>query len=405
MYPFGSLPANLAAFCDVLRRAYRVRVGPGELRDAARALELVDLSDQRTVRNVLRPILSATFDDAAVFDDAFTRFFRLPSGDARTDDLNPADPETSAAIPSAAPGPSQTSRSTVPAPSAPSEEVSDDQGETFAREATPVATSDGEPEITGALVRSRVSPFEVETTEAPWLVPADVEWTDAARALVRQVRRGLSRRWRPGRKGRRFDLRRTLRSSLQTGGEAVTPRWLRRRMRPPRFVVLVDGSRSMSLYTQAALRLAVAMASATARVEVFTFSTSLQSITSTARKAAAGESRQVEGLRYSWGGGTSIGASVRAFLEIHGERLLGRETVVIIVSDGLDAGDPAALGDALSELRRRSASLVWLNPLLDTAGYEPTAAGMSAARSHITTFTSVNEPQDLARLARSIRVR
>ena len=94
---------------------------------------------------------------------------------------------------------------------------------------------------------------------------------------------------RPGTRGRRFDLRRTLRAGLQTGGEALSPRWLRRPRRTPRFVVLVDGSRSMSAYARTTLTIAVALASATRRIEVFTFSTGLERVTtpSVARRAGS----------------------------------------------------------------------------------------------------------------------
>jgi uncharacterized protein with von Willebrand factor type A (vWA) domain len=49
--------------------------------------------------------------------------------------------------------------------------------------------------------------------------------------------------------------------------------------------------------------------------------------------------------------------------------------------------------------------VVWLNPLLETAGYEPTASGMRAARPYVTTFTSVSDAPGLARLARTVRIR
>ncbi len=75
MYPFASLPENLAAFCETLRRHHGFHVGPGELHDAARALDVVDLTNERAVRHALRPILSGTPDDVIVFDAAFTQFF------------------------------------------------------------------------------------------------------------------------------------------------------------------------------------------------------------------------------------------------------------------------------------------------------------------------------------------
>ena len=95
----------------------------------------------------------------------------------------------------------------------------------------------------------------------------------------------------------------------------------------------------------------------------------------------------------------------REFLRKFGERLLGRDTVVIIASDGLDVGDPETLSAAMSELRRRSAGLVWLNPLLETPGYEPTARGMKAARPYVTTFATVTDVASFARLSRLVRVR
>jgi hypothetical protein len=255
------------------------------------------------------------------------------------------------------------------------------------------------------VARSSYSPIEVDSVDAPEVAPVGAEWRDAARSLVRHLRLGLSRRWRPARRGRRFDLRRTLRASLQTGGEALTPRWLRRPTRAPRFVLLIDGSRSMATYAQAALRMAIAIASVTWRVEVFTFSTALERVTDDVRRAAAGERRRVADVQHAWGGGTSIGACLREFLRRFGERLVGRDTVVIIASDGLDVGEPELLRDAMRELHRRSASVVWLNPLLETPGYEPTASGMRAARSYVTTFDSVPDAAGLARLARVVRAR
>ena len=109
--------------------------------------------------------------------------------------------------------------------------------------------------------------------------------------------------------------------------------------------------------------------------------------------------------RETWGGGTSIGSSLRSFLRQHGERRLTPETLVVIVSDGLDVGEPDVLATAMREIRRRAAAITWLNPLLDTAGYEPTSRGMAAARPHITTFASASDAAGLARLARIVRVR
>jgi uncharacterized protein with von Willebrand factor type A (vWA) domain len=115
--------------------------------------------------------------------------------------------------------------------------------------------------------------------------------------------------------------------------------------------------------------------------------------------------RRLDRLHHAWAGGTTIGACLRDFLRRFGERMVKSDTVVMIASDGLDVGVPDMLRDAMRELYRRSAGVVWLNPLLETEGYAPTAAGMSAARPYITTFASIDDQAGLARLSRLVRLR
>jgi uncharacterized protein with von Willebrand factor type A (vWA) domain len=244
----------------------------------------------------------------------------------------------------------------------------------------------------------------VERSEAPDVSGVDEAWVAAARMLVRRVQLGPSRQWRAAQKGRRFDLRRTLRASVQTGGEPLAPRWLTRPRRQPRFIVLVDGSRSMSQYASTALKLAAALGAATSRVEVFTFSTALQRVTTDLQRGARAGTYRFHQLAAAWGGGTAIGACLAEFVRTFGPRLLTRNAVVIVASDGLDVGEPETLRAAMQALRRRSGALVWLNPLLESPGYEPTARGMSTARPFVTTFSSVNDLAGFVRLSRRLRV-
>jgi hypothetical protein len=399
MYPFASLPENLAAFCETLRRHYGFHIGPGELHDAARALDIVDLANERAVRHALRPILGGTLDDVTLFDAAFARFFFPGPAGVPQEELTSTQRQ---------PGTDTSSReAAVPfARHAPRLDTdADDTSATGGGPMTPFESGGDRLEEAAIFSPSSYSPLDADANDAPELPRIEQAWRDAARSFVRRLHLGLSRRWRPANRGRRFDLRRTLRAGLQTGGESLSPRWLRRPRRAPRIVLLVDGSRSMSAYTRTALLIAVALASATMRVEVFTFSTRLQRVTDDVRRAAAGELRRLDRLHHAWAGGTTIGACLRDFLRWPGERMVGRDTVLMIASDGLDVGVPDMLRDAMRELHRRSAGVVWLNPLLETEGYEPTAAGMSAARPYVTTFASINDWAGLARLARLVRLR
>jgi uncharacterized protein with von Willebrand factor type A (vWA) domain len=399
MYPFASLPENLAAFCEMLRGEHGFHIGSGELRDAARALDVVDLASERAVRHALRPVLSCKLDDVAVFDEAFTQFFFPGPEGVRQDQI----PSTRLEPGTDADGRDTDLQRARRAP--PPRADADESPWPATGSMSPFdSTNDGLEEAT-VFAPSSYSPLDGNRFDAPELPRVERPWRDAARSFVRRLRLGLSRRQRPARRGRRFDLRRTLRAGLQTGGEALSPRWLRRPPRAPRIVLLVDGSRSMSAHTRTALQMAVALASATMRVEVFTFSTGLQRVTEEVRRAAAGEVRRLDRLHHAWAGGTAIGTCLYDFLRRFAERLLGRDTVVMIVSDGLDVGMPDVLRDAMRELHRRSAGVVWLNPLLETEGYEPTAAGMSAARPYVTTFASINDHAGLARLSRVVRLR
>jgi uncharacterized protein with von Willebrand factor type A (vWA) domain len=167
--------------------------------------------------------------------------------------------------------------------------------------------------------------------------------------------------------------------------------------------MLIDGSRSMAPYAVTALATAVSLSAVTSNVETWTFSTALRRVTREVRRAAAGERRRLR-LRHAWGGGTAIGACVRDFLQAAGDRVLTRDTVVIVVSDGLDVGPPVLLREAMAQVSRRSAAVLWLNPFAKTPGYEPTAAGMRAARPFITMLTAVTDAEDLRVLARRLRI-
>jgi uncharacterized protein with von Willebrand factor type A (vWA) domain len=394
-YPFGSLPGNLAAFCDVLRREHRFLVGPRELQDAARALEATRLADERVVRDALRPVLCSSLEDVKVFDRAFRTFFLR--ADRRADLEAQATPS----------GPARASRGQGGVTAAP-DDGDNAEGDNGGGKGPITAwpADEGDSGTTGArrLVRASYSPLQAEGPP-PELGPPDPAWRHAASAFVQRLDAGLSRRWRPAAQGQRFDFRRTLRSSLHTGGEAVLPRWQARRTRRSRLVLLVDGSRSMSAHAHIALQMGVGLAAVTLNVDVFTFSTALRQVTDEVRRAAAGRRRRLGDLHRSWGGGTAIGACLQEFRQRFGERLIGPNTVVIVASDGLDVGGPAVLADAMAHLHQRAAGIVWLNPLLDTPGYEPTALGMHVARPYVTTFASVAGPADLLRLSRLVRLR
>src|SRR3546814_2840872 len=93
-------------------------------------------------------------------------------------------------------------------------------------------------------------------------------------------------------------------------------------------------------------------------------------------------------------GGTRLATSLRMLRRLHARQLVGRRTVVLLVTDGLDTDEPAALVEELQWLKRHVRRLLWLNPMLRFDGYEPTAQG-AAVRSEEHT----SELQSLMRIS------
>ena len=72
--------------------------------------------------------------------------------------------------------------------------------------------------------------------------------------------------------------------------------------------------------------------------------------------------------------------------------------MTIILSDGLDTGEPELLANELHKIKRRTRKLIWLNPLKGMAGYQPLARGMSAALPEIDVFRSAHSLDSILEL-------
>ncbi|HUH95245.1 MAG TPA: VWA domain-containing protein [Casimicrobiaceae bacterium] len=188
-------------------------------------------------------------------------------------------------------------------------------------------------------------------------------------------------------RGRRMDLQGTIRRSVASGGTPFRVAWKDRRRVRPRLVLLLDASRSMSPYSFFYLRLARALCLELADIHCFIFHTRLTAIDEALRDADPFRSQErLHLLASGWGGGTRIGECLQAFNRRHAPRLVHSRTAIIVVSDGYDTGEPAALGAALGELERRARRIVWLNPLLGRPDFTPESRGMQAALPHLDLF-------------------
>ncbi|HKE59765.1 MAG TPA: VWA domain-containing protein, partial [Pyrinomonadaceae bacterium] len=212
-----------------------------------------------------------------------------------------------------------------------------------------------------------------------------------ARRIVKRLAKNPSRRWQPVRQGPRLNLRRSLRLSLKTGGELIELAHRQRKPKRTKLVVICDVSGSMDLYSRFLLQFVYGLQNSFATVETFVFSTSLSRITGylknrTYQRALDRLSSKVRG----WSGGTRIGASLADFNASWLKRI-DKRTIVIILSDGWDTGEPELLAAELSRLQQSAGRLIWLNPLLGSSGFKPLTRGMQAALPFINVFASAHD--------------
>jgi uncharacterized protein with von Willebrand factor type A (vWA) domain len=221
--------------------------------------------------------------------------------------------------------------------------------------------------------------------------------------LLRQMSMRLSRRLQSGQPRGKIDLRRTIRRNISRGGEPVQRIYRWKKWRPARLVVMLDISGSMNLYSLFFARFAHSLQQHFHRMNTFVFSTQLVEITEILRThdlAAAFQalSRQPSG----WSGGTKIGESLAEFNRLQARRLLTRDTLFVILSDGWDTGEPEKLARELRSIRLRVRTLIWLNPLLGQADYQPITRGMNAALPYIDIFAPAHNLEGLLALERHL---
>ncbi len=341
--------ARLAGFPGFLR-ANGFAVGGGDAVQTLQTAERVGVLDAPLLRWSLQALLCGRCDEWQRFDELFDAWF-LPANrwqrpgrrDADAGGLGGTQPDTDHA-----------------------EEAADDEDLKPRRAAS-------RDEVLGS------TDFRALTEREHAL---DVE--ALMRRFARQLKHIRLRREARARHGRRLDLAATIRRSVASGGTPFDLAWKDRRRVRPRLLLLIDVSRSMTLYSFFYLRLARALGAELTDVYSFIFHTRVTAVSEALHDPDPWRAQErLHLIAQGWGGGTRIGESLAQFNREHAARLVHSRTAVIIMSDGYDTGEPAQLADALAQLRRRARRLVWLNPLSNRPGYAPICQGMQAALPHL----------------------
>jgi uncharacterized protein with von Willebrand factor type A (vWA) domain len=362
-----------------LLRSHDLLVTPSEIFDGLRALENVDLRDRTEVHLALRTTLTSKLEDLPVFDELFEIFWRSLDFDVQ---------------------------------SGQSEEVAAEEGQEGAQEGQErmqvkleARQGDDDSEEGDEEEMALYSPVEVVTDKDFSAFQAD-EMAEIARAILLIAKRLAtreSRRTRVAQKSHLVDPRRTMRRNLKYGGTIIELAHKTKKIRKPRIVLICDVSRSMDSYSRFLLQFIYAFQNSLGRVESFVFSTSLTRVTDYFKNEEISQALdRIAQEVHDWSGGTRIGQSLRTFNREYGRRLVDHNTIVLILSDGLDTGDAEVLGEAMEELSERACKVIWLNPLLGSQDYRPLARGMSTALPHVDVFAPAHNLSSLQELGRHL---
>jgi uncharacterized protein with von Willebrand factor type A (vWA) domain len=358
---FGPPAADLATLAARFAARLRAAGLPAGPERSARFAEAVTLADPHTVRELYWCGLATLVADPAEIP-IFERVFALVFGDLVESEPGPAGPRRAPTAPTA--GVERVDVSTMDSPPGTD---SDEDAE---------AEEDG---VSAALAA------DAERLGSRDFASLSADELAMLVGLMRQLRLATpmrrSRRYEPGSRGRRVDLRTTLRQAQRSGGYPVSLARHRLRTKPRRLVVLCDISGSMEPYARALLQLIYCtLAAGGPDTEVFTFATRLTRLTRVLAKVRPEVALERAGRAApDWSGGTRIGVALRAFLDRYGARGVARGAVVLIISDGWETGDAAELGEQMRRLSRLAYRIVWANPRTASPRYEPLVAGMAAA--------------------------
>ena len=205
------------------------------------------------------------------------------------------------------------------------------------------------------------------------------ELRELSEALGTALPRITARRSARARRGPTLDVRRVLAAANRSGGEIVRLAWRRRPPRPRRVLVLIDVSGSLRAHSPDLLRFAHEVVRTTGRAEAFTFGTRLTRVTAELDTPDVDAAlAALSACVLDADGGTRIGAALQQFLASGRSVAFARGALTIVLSDGLERGDPAEMAEAVARLGRLSHRLVWWSPLACDPAYRPVTRGMRA---------------------------
>ena len=239
---------------------------------------------------------------------------------------------------------------------------------------------------------------ELETLRHRELIDlSDLHLQRFKRLAPQRLPKRSSCRFVTSRRGNSLDARKTLRAAMRLDGEMINLVFKSRKLQPRKIVLMIDVSGSMKEGTDATMRFAHSLVSLAERAEVFSLGTRLTRITSALRiKNTELSLKRVGAIVSDIDGGTRIGEGLQAFLNMPRFVGLARGAIVVIISDGLERGDPEMMISGLQRLSLIAWHLSWLTPLAQNDGFVPETSALAASMPYIDDLGNGSSASDIA---------
>lgn len=222
--------------------------------------------------------------------------------------------------------------------------------------------------------------------------------------LARKIAHQKCRLRKRSKRYRQLDLKQTIRHNMRKGGEIQELVFSEKKNRKLKLVLLCDVSRSMDLYSRFFIHLIYAFQNAYDKIETLVFSTALHRVSEILDNHEFDKAFQTISERVPhWSGGTTIGSCLHDFTQNYGHGMLDKKTIVLILSDGWDTGEPGVMKEAMKTIHKKSKKVIWLNPLAGSPDFSPEAIGMKTALPYIDVLASAHNLESLKGVLQQLR--
>jgi len=377
------LAQNIMMFARTLRAA-GLPIGPGKVIDAVDAVKAAGIGSRDDFYWTLHAVFVQRREQREIFDQAFHIFWKNPKflqrmmsmllPQMRIDQSEEDQEEIATRLAEALQG--ERSAEAFNELPADEEEITIDAALTFSdRELLQEMDFDKMSLAEMAAARKAIASLRLPIMEVP------------------------TRRFGADPRGRRVDMRATLRASLRNAG-AIPLKLKSPKHRHPPLVILCDISGSMSRYSRMALHFVHAITNDRDRVYTFLFGTRLTNITRDLRHRDVDVALDKVATHVKdWSGGTRIGHCLHEFNTKWSRRVLSQGAVVLLITDGLDREGVEGLEDETIRLQKSCRRLIWLNPLLRYEAYRPQSQGAKAMIRHVDDFRPIHNLDSMQDLA------